>query len=212
MRQRRIGGHHLGARDVDAGVGLLLDGDVDVLHLLDRLVAIDRRIDQGMIEEQHRLLAALVPSAGIVGELAVEVGIGAERVDEGRLVVGAAAEPAIGDARPSGDGVALRDHILAAVRDLEEFVGIAARTGIGRRGQHVLGFLGVQRIVEQRHRSRRIAKGRMGGDVLHPLAVDVNFAAVAQRLQEFRSGERAVLSGDDRFGMLRHCTYSMINR
>jgi hypothetical protein len=50
------------------------------------------------------------------------------------------------------------------------------------------------------------------GPVLHSLAVDINFAAVAERLQEFRSGERAVLSGDDRFGMLRHCTYSMINR
>ena len=32
--ERRVGGHHLGARDVDAGVGLLLDGDVDVLDLL----------------------------------------------------------------------------------------------------------------------------------------------------------------------------------
>ena len=56
MRQRRIGGDHLGAGDVDAGVGLLLDGDVDVLDLLDRLVAVDRRIDQRVIEKQHRFL------------------------------------------------------------------------------------------------------------------------------------------------------------
>ena len=46
----------------------------------------------------------------------------------------------------------------------------------------------------------------MRGDVLHPLAVDVDFAAVAQRLQKFRAGKGALLSGDDRFGMLRHCS------
>ena len=44
----------------------------------------------------------------------------------------------------------------------------------------------------------------MRGDVLDPLAVDVDVAAVAQRFQEFRPGERAILTGDDRFGMLRH--------
>ena len=44
----------------------------------------------------------------------------------------------------------------------------------------------------------------MGGDVLDALAVDEDVAAVAQRFQEFRSGERAILTGDDRLGMLRH--------
>ena len=204
MRKRRVGGDDLGAGDVDAGVGLLLDGDVDVLHLLDRFVAVDRRIDEGVVEEQHRFLAALVPGAGVVGELAIELGIGAERVDERGLVVGAPAQPAIGEARPGGDGVALGDDVLAAVRDLEEFMGVAARAGIGRCGEHVLGLLGVQGIVEQRHRGRRIAESRMRGDVLDPLAIDVDVAAVAQRLQEFRPGERAILTGDDRLGMLRH--------
>ena len=115
MGQRRVGGHHLGAGDVDAGVGLLLDGDVDVLDLLDRLVAVDRRIDEGVVEIEHGLLRALVPGARVVGELAVELGIGAERVEECGLVVGAAAHPAVGDARPGGDRVALRDHFLARI-------------------------------------------------------------------------------------------------
>jgi hypothetical protein len=57
------------APHVDAGVGLLLDGDVDVLDLLDRLVAVDRRIDQGVVEIEHRLLPALVPGAGVAGNL-----------------------------------------------------------------------------------------------------------------------------------------------
>ena len=109
----RVGGHHLGAGDVDAGVRLLLDGDVDVLHLLDRLVAVDGRIDQRVVEIEHGLLAALVPGARVAGELAVELGVGAQRVEERGLVVGAAAHPAVGDARPGGDGVALGDDVLA---------------------------------------------------------------------------------------------------
>ena len=44
----------------------------------------------------------------------------------------------------------------------------------------------------------------MGGDVLDPLAVDVDFAAVAQRFQKFHAGERPLLAGDDRFGMFGH--------
>ncbi len=41
--QRRVGGHHFGTADDDAGVGLFLHLNVDVLHLVDRLVAVDRR-------------------------------------------------------------------------------------------------------------------------------------------------------------------------
>ena len=113
--QRRIGGDHFGAGDVDPGVGFLLNGDVDVFDLFDRLVAVDRRIDQRVVEIEHRLLRALVPGARVVGELAVKLGVGAERVEEGGLVVGAAAEPAVGDARPGGDGVALRDDVFARI-------------------------------------------------------------------------------------------------
>jgi hypothetical protein len=82
LRERGIGRHHFGAGNIDAGVGLFLNGDVDVLDLFDRLVAVDRWIDQCVIEKKHRLLAALVPGPRIVGELAVEVGIGAERIEE----------------------------------------------------------------------------------------------------------------------------------
>ena len=48
----------------------------------------------------------------------------------------------------------------------------------------------VQRIVEPRDHARGVAKGRMGGDVLDALAVDVDLAAVAQRLEILRAGLR----------------------
>ena len=85
-------------------------GDVDVLHLLDRFGAVDGRIDERVVDVEHGFLAAHVPGARVVGELAVELGVGAQRVEEGRLVVGAAAHPAVGDAGPGGDGVALLDR------------------------------------------------------------------------------------------------------
>ena len=194
VRERRVGRHHLGAGDVDAGIRLLLDGDVDVLHLLGRLGAVDGRIDERVVDVQHGLLAAHVPGAGIVGELAVELGVGAQRVEEGRLVVGAAAHPAVGDARPGGDGVALGDHILARAGGLEEAVRVAAGAGVGGGRQHLLGLGIVQRVIELGDRDSRIAERWMLGDVLDALAVDVDLAAVAQRLQVLRSRERALLS------------------
>jgi len=91
-----------------------------------------------VIEKQHGLLAALVPGARIVGEFSIELGIGAERVEEGRLVIRAAPHPAVRQPRPGRDGVALRDHLFPRMRHLEEFMGKAAGTGIGRRTKHVL--------------------------------------------------------------------------
>ena len=44
----------------------------------------------------------------------------------------------------------------------------------------------------------------MLGDVLDPLAVNVDLAAVAQQFQKLRAGERALFVGKDRFGMLWH--------
>src|SRR5262249_23309353 len=73
----------------------------------------------------------------------------------------------------------LGDHLFARVRRLEEFVGIAAGAGVGRRGQHVMPGWVVQRVVKQRHRGRRVAERRMRGDVLDALAINVDVAAIA---------------------------------
>ncbi len=45
----------------------------------------------------------------------------------------------------------------------------------------------------------------MDGHVLHPLTVDVDLAPVAQRFQELRSREGALLTFENIFGVLWHC-------
>ena len=114
--QRRAGGHHLGAGHDDAGIGFLLDVAVDVADFLRRTVAVDRRMDDGVVDERHALLAELVPALGVLLPRIVEIGIGAERAEERRLVVGRAAEPAIADLGPFGDGVAAGDRFRDVLR------------------------------------------------------------------------------------------------
>src|SRR5262249_32473794 len=55
-------------------------------------------------------------------------------------------------------------------------------------------FLVVQGIEQPRHHARGVAEGRMRGHVLHPLAVDVDGAIVAQRIEIFGSGLRGRLA------------------
>ena len=88
--------------------------------------------------------------------------------------------------------------------NLEELVRVAAGAGIGRRGQHVLGLGIVQRVIEQGDGGNRIAEGRMRRDIFDPVAVDVDFAPVAQGLEELSPGERAFLAFENCFGGLRH--------
>src|SRR6267154_6838875 len=80
-------------------------------------------------------------------------------------------------------------------------MGEAARAGVGRAGQHALAGGIMQRVVEPRDRARRIAEGRMGGDVGDPLALNIDFAAVAQALEIFLAGERPILAGNDVLGL-----------
>jgi hypothetical protein len=62
----------------------------------------------------------------------------------------------------------------------------------------------VQGFVEERHRRRRIAERRVRGHVLDAFAVDVDFAAVAQRFQKLGAVERALLACDEVFRTLGH--------
>ena len=188
--QHRSGRHHLGARYDDAGVGLLLHVAADVAHLVRRPVAIDRRMNDRVIDEGHALLAELVPAPRILLIRIVEVGIGAERRQKRRLVVRCAAHPAIGELRPFGDGVAAGDRLLERLRRLEESVGHPAIAGVGRQQDLVLALGVVQRIVKPRHHFRGVAERRVLGDVLDALAVDVDLAVVGQRGEIIRAGLR----------------------
>ena len=71
MGDRRRGRHHLGPGHHNAGIGLLLDRDVDVLDFAGRPAAIDRRVDDRVVHEQDRFLRPLVPGARIAGEHAL---------------------------------------------------------------------------------------------------------------------------------------------
>ena len=143
-----------------------------------------------MVDEGHALLAVLVPAPGVVLVRLVEFGVGAERAQERRLVVGRAAHPAIGELRPFGDGVAPGDHLLERLRRLEERVGHAAVAGLGRQQDLVLALGIVERVVQPRHHPGGVAERLVLGDVLDALAVDVDLAAVGQRREVVGAGLR----------------------
>ena len=190
VSQRRAGRDDLRAADDQPGVGLLLHVHVHVSDLVGGTVPIDRRLDEGVVQEEHPLLRRAIPPPRVVLIRRVEVGVGAERRQERGLVVRRAAHPAVAQARPSGDRVARRDQIVGARRRAEVPMRVAARTGIGRAGQ--LGMRGwiVERVIEPCQHPGRIAKGRMRRDVLDALAVDPDLAAVTEAFQELLAGQR----------------------
>ena len=189
MRERGSGGDHFRAADDQAAVGFLLDVHVDVAHFCQFLVAVHRRIHDRVIDEGDFLLHLLVPAPRVFLERLVEVGVGAERGEEGGLVIRAAAHPAVGHARPLGDGIARAHHLFGVARGLEEFVRVAAAAGVGLGSTACLALI-VQSIVQAGQHPDGVAEGRMGGDVLDPFAVDPDLAPVAQALDVFLRGER----------------------
>ena len=75
---------------------------------------------------------------------------------------------------------------------LEECVRLALAVGIRRQQQLLRLFRVVQRVEQPRRHARRVAERGMRRDVFDALAVDVDLAAVAQRLQVFRAVLRAI--------------------
>ncbi len=189
-------------RHDEALVGLAVDVDVDVADLVDALVAIDRRVDDRVVEEQAALLGLLVPALRVLLVRLVEVRVRAERAEERGLVVGAAAHPAVADARPLGDRVAVGDDVLDRAGRAEERVGEGAAAGVGRRREDVAARRVVERVVHARDHPGRVAERRVRGDVVHALAVRPDLAAVADRLEVL--GPRHRLDGRGRRGLRRH--------
>src|SRR4029453_6606815 len=64
-----------------------------------------------VVDERYALLGEPVPAPRVVLIGRIELGVGPERAQERRLVVGRAAEPPVGDARPRRDRVA-PGHLL----------------------------------------------------------------------------------------------------
>ena len=195
VRQARRRRHDLGAADDQPLVGLLLDVHVHVLHFVERPIAIDRRIDDGVVDEGDLFLDPRVPALRVLLVRLVERRVGAQRREKRRLVVGAAADPAIRNARPFGDRVAVGHHLLDVARGAKELVGVAAAAGVGGSCEHVLAGGIVQRVVQPRDHAHRVPERRMRRHVLDALAVNPDLAAVAQALEILVAGERPLPAG-----------------
>ena len=195
VRQRRTRRHDLRAGDDEPVVALLLDVHEHVADLVGRLVAIDRWVDDRVVPVQDALLRLAIPALGVLLVGLVEVRVGAERREERRLVVGAAAEPPIRQPRPLRDRPEVADAVLGALGITEELVRAPAAAGVGLGRQHIAVLVVVQRVVQARDRARRVAKRRMRRYVLDALAVDVHLPAVAQALQILRAGQRRGSAG-----------------
>ena len=191
VRERRAGGDDLRPADDEPGVRLSLHVHVDVGDLVWRAVAVDRRLDEGVVHVEDALLRHAVPAPGVVLVGGVEGGVRAERGEEGRLVVGRPAHPPIAQARPGGDGVARVDQLGGARRGAEVAVGEALRASVGGAREHGARGGLVQRVVEPRQHARGVAEGRVRGHVLDPLAVDPDLPAGPQTLEELRARERS---------------------
>src|ERR1700726_4161170 len=93
LANRRARGDDLRAADDEAVIAFFLNVDKYVGDFVRRTVSIDRRMDYRMIPVQNLFLRLAIPAPGIVLKGSVEVGIGGERSQEGRLVVRAASHP-----------------------------------------------------------------------------------------------------------------------
>ena len=189
--QRRVGCHHLGPADDNARVGLFLHLNVNVFHFVDRLVAVNRWVNDSVVKVQAGFLNAFVPVARVIGELTIKLGISPQRTPEGCFVVRGAPHPTVTLARPVGDSITLLAHLFRAAGVAEEFVSVTAVAGIGVPAQAILADRIVQRVVQLTDRSRCITECRVSGDIFHSFAVDINLTAVLQTFQVFGTGERA---------------------
>src|SRR5262249_60934114 len=104
----------------------------DIGDFIRRPIAIDRRVNDCVVDERYALLTEFVPTLGVVLIRLVELGIGAERGEESSLVIRRAPHPSVGNPRPLGDRLATGDEVLHALWRLEEGVRHATIAGVGR--------------------------------------------------------------------------------
>ena len=146
-------------------------------------MAVDRWIDDGVVKVQAGFLNAGVPVAGVLFKLTIKFWVSTQRTAKRGFVVRSTPHPAVAQARPFGDGIALLAQVIGTSRDAEKLVGIAAAAGVGTPAQGVLQFGFVQRIVHLGDRSGCVAKSWMRSHVFNTLTVNIDFAAVLQALQ-----------------------------
>ncbi len=106
-------------------------------------------------------------------------------------MVGRAAEKAGAEFGPFDQRATPPDQLRVALRLLPGAVDAAIAAGaadLWREGHAVQIFGARLMVVERCGRSTRVAEGGMDGDVLDPLAVDIDGASVAQRAEMVFAG------------------------
>ena len=159
-------------------------------------VAVHRGIDQGMVQERHALLGILVPVQSITGVIAEIFRVESQGQHQAGLVVRGTPHPAVGQAGPLGDRLALRNHVLAGFRHFKIGMRKTAVTGIRIGAQVRVLLIIMQRVVKAGHHPGGIAKGRVFRHVRDPLPVDPDLPVVLQVLEKFRAGIGAYVVGD----------------
>ncbi len=187
MREGRPGRQHLRAAYDHAAVALGDDVHEDVLDLVDRPVAVDRRVDQDVIQEQHLLCVASIPRLGTGLERCVEVGCRPERGHEGGLVVGRPPHEAVRQASPGRDRLARCEQLVGRVARHEEPVRRDSAAVDAQK--HVALLWIVKHVVEACDRPGGVPKRGMLGDVLDPLAPDVDRSPVAEAFEVLLAGQ-----------------------
>src|SRR4029077_17584100 len=105
------------------------------------LIAVYRRVDDGVVNEADFLLHLLVPTAGVLLKRLIEFGVGAESGQKRSLVIGAAAHPAVRQARPFRNRIARADQLFGIACSPVKPVCETAAAGVGFRAQYAFAFI-----------------------------------------------------------------------
>src|SRR4029077_1331875 len=154
------------------------------------LIAVYRRVDDGVVNEADFLLHLLVPTAGVLLKRLIELGVGAESGQKRSLVIGAAAHPAVRQARPFRNRVARADQIFGIAGSPVKPVCQTAAARIGFDAEYALALLLMQGVVQAGQHAHRVTERRMDRDVFNSLSVDPNLPPIAYALDVFVSGKR----------------------
>src|SRR5262249_55763830 len=190
IRQHSAGGELLRAFDDDAVVALLDHAGIErrVALRMRRLGAVDLRRHDRVSAIDVAVAHELVEGDEIVGELLAGCGKELRRRGiadkEAGDMIGRAAHQTEGRLRPSFRKQPSRPQIGMTVWNLPGPMHRLA--GFWRDERHALAqFRGRGDVIEVRDRACRAAKGRMGGDVFDPLAVDEYPPSILERAKIF---------------------------
>src|SRR5262245_25985889 len=129
-------------------------------------------MDDRVVDERDAFLRVPIPSTRVLLKRCVEVGVGAERREEGGLVVRRPSEPAVCQTRKTGNRIPCRELFLGVRWRLEVTMCKPAPLRRGTQNAAAARVVLMKRVVQTRQHASAIPKRRMFRDLLDPLAVD----------------------------------------